>query len=335
MQILGAQTRCLVLSKFRQFCSAINRKTIQTLRAQYEARIPITMVTAYDYPTALHAEWAGADVVLVGDSLGMVVLGHRTTQGVTMEHMIHHSSAARRAVSNALLVADMPFGSYEGSSVAGVESAIRLIKESGVDAVKLEGGETRAGVISRIVDAGIAVMGHVGLMPQAVSREGAFRATGRTAETAMKVIKDARAVRDAGVFSIVLECVPGRVAALVSDAVDVPVIGIGSGASCDGQVLVYHDMLGILSHPQHAKAAPKFSKAFGNIGPLIDVAIRDYCREVKDRRFPSAQYSPYKISDEEYDKLQHLLASTDSKGSDLHLSRESKSPHDEGSIPLY
>lgn len=330
--MLGTPIRRFVISQLRQYCSASNKKTIQTLRAQYEARIPITMVTAYDYPTALHVEWAGADVVLVGDSLGMVVLGHRTTQAVTMEHMIHHSSAARRAVKNALLVADVPFGSYETSSVAGAESAIRLIKEAGVDAVKLEGGVTRAGVISRIVDSGIAVMGHVGLMPQAVSREGAFRATGRTAETAINVIKDARAVRDAGAFSIVLECVPERVAALVRDAVDVPVIGIGSGASCDGQVLVYHDMLGILSHPQHAKAAPKFSKVFGNVGPLIDVAIRDYCREVKERRFPSAQYSPYKISNEEYEKLQSLLAS---EGSDLPLSGESKVLPEERPIRLY
>ncbi|CAN8068792.1 unnamed protein product [Agarophyton chilense] len=267
------------------------------------------MLTAYDYPTALHAERAGVDIVLVGDSLGMVVLGHRTTQAVTMDHMIHHSSAARRAVNTALLIADLPFGTYEVSPEVGIKSAVRLIQNSAVDAVKLEGGVNRAPVIKRIVDAGIAVMGHIGLLPQAVSREGAFRATGRTAKTAVNIVRDAQAVEEAGAFAVVLECVPERVASLVSGAVNIPVIGIGSGSKCDGQVLVYHDMLGILSHPQHAKAAPKFSKAFADVGPLIDKAIDSYCKQVKARTFPSATHSPYKISDGEYNELKRLLAS--------------------------
>ncbi|KAI0567525.1 Ketopantoate hydroxymethyltransferase [Gracilaria domingensis] len=275
------------------------------------------MLTAYDYPTALHAERADVDVVLVGDSLGMVVLGHRTTQSVTIDHMIHHSSAARRAVNKALLVADLPFGSYETSPTGAIESAVRLVKASAVDAVKLEGGINRAPAIKRVVDAGIAVMGHVGLLPQAVSREGAFRATGRTAQTAIDIIRDARAVEEAGAFAIVLECVPERVAALVSDAVNIPIIGIGSGVQCGGQVLVYHDMLGVLSHPHHAQAAPKFSRAFADVGHEIDKAIRDYCTQVKERTFPSATHSPYTIPDEEYKQLKRLLASEPSTPSSL------------------
>lgn len=258
------------------------------------------MLTAYDYPTALHADRAGVDIVLVGDSLGMVVLGERTTQSVTMENMLHHSRAARKGVKNALLVADLPFGSYESSVEKGVENAIRLIKEAGVDAVKLEGGLSRQDLIRETVGAGVAVMGHVGLLPQAVSRAGAFRAVGKSSAEAGGILKDTRAVEKAGAFAVVVECVPERVGGLITKAVNIPTIGIGSGALCDGQVLVYHDMLGIMSHPHHVNVAPRFSKSFVEAGHLIDRGIRQYCEEVRHRKFPNAEYSPYQIPDEEF-----------------------------------
>lgn len=267
------------------------------------------MLTAYDYPTALHADRAGVDITLVGDSLGMVCLGHATTQSVTVDQMVHHAQAARRGTRSALLVADLPFGSYEISTDQAVSSALRLVKEAGVDAVKLEGGVNRAKVVHAIVDAGIAVMGHVGLLPQAVSRIGAFRAVGRSCEEARKVVLDARALEDAGAFSIVVECVPSRVAQLVTSSVSIPTIGIGSGSACDGQVLVYHDLLRILSHPHHENIAPKFSKAFGQVGIAIDDALRTYCHEVRSRAFPDTQHSPYIISDKEFEKLQSFVHS--------------------------
>lgn len=277
------------------------KKTLRTIRAAYERNEPLAMLTAYDYPSALHADLAGVDMVLVGDSLGMVVLGERTTQSVTVDQMVHHTAAARRGVSSAVLVADMPFGSYETGPVRAVETAMRLVKEGGADAVKLEGGVSRAQMVRAVVDAGIAVVGHVGLMPQAVSRLGGFRAMGRSKQEALEIFADVCAVEECGAFAVVVECVPTRLAQVLTDAVDIPTIGIGSGVACDGQVLVYHDMLGILSHPHHAKVAPKFSKLFAELGPQIHDAIGVYLRQVKEREFPSGKYSPYSIGDDEFE----------------------------------
>lgn len=279
------------------------KKTLRTIRAAYERNEPLAMLTAYDYPSALHADLADVDMILVGDSLGMVVLGERTTQSVTVDQMVHHTAAARRGVSSALLVADMPFGSYETGSVRAVETAMRLVKEGGANAVKLEGGVSRAHVIRAVVDAGIAVVGHVGLMPQAVSRLGGFRAMGRSKQEACEIFADACAVEESGAFAVVVECVPARLAQVLTDTVDIPTIGIGSGVACDGQVLVYHDMLGILSHPHHAQVAPKFSKLFAELGPQIHDAIRIYRRQVKEREFPSEKYSPYSIGDDEFEEF--------------------------------
>lgn len=266
------------------------------------------MLTAYDYPTARHAERAGVDVILVGDSLGMVVLGHRTTQSVTMDNIIHHTIAARNGAPNSFIVADMPFGSYETSAEEAVQNAIRLVKETGADAVKLEGGASRQQTIHKIVNSGVAVMAHVGLLPQSVSRVGSFRAAARTAPEAEAVIADAIAVEEAGAFSVVIECVPEPVAALVTSCVDIPTLGIGSGARCDGQVLVYHDMLGILSHPHHAHVAPRFSKPFADVGPMIDAGIREYCRQVRSIDFPSLRYSPYKIPEDHLRRVEKYAA---------------------------
>ncbi|CDF33050.1 unnamed protein product [Chondrus crispus] len=281
------------------------KQSLRTLRASYNKGEPITVLTAYDYPSALHADLAGVQCVLVGDSVGMVVLGHRTTQPVTIADMIHHTRAARRGVASALLVADLPFGSYERSPAQAVDTALQIIKETGADAVKLEGGVSRQKSIAAIADAGIAVFGHVGLMPQAVSNLGGFRAMGRTSKEAICVLDDARAVQDAGAFALVVECVPNRVADVVTKALDIPTIGIGSGNACSGQVLVYHDMLGILNHPHHAKVAPKFSKQFAGLASHIHEAILQYCSEVKQRDFPDKLHSPYRIPDEEFEQFLH------------------------------
>lgn len=281
------------------------RKTLATIRDLYKTSTPITVLTAYDYPTALHADRAGVDITLVGDSLGMVCLGHRTTQSVTVDHIIHHARAVRTGTHSALLVADMPFGSYETAPDQAVRTAVRLVKEASVDAVKLEGGHgLRAVAVAAVVDAGVAVMGHVGLLPQAVSREGAFRAAGRSACAARAIVDDAIALERAGAFAIVVECVPERVARVVTEAVGVPTIGIGSGVGCDGQVLVYHDMLGILSHPHHHSVAPRFSKQFAKLGPVIHDAISEYCQQVRRREFPDTQFAPYQISDEEFELVE-------------------------------
>lgn len=285
------------------------RTSLSTLRALYASATPITVLTAYDYPTALHAERAGVDITLVGDSLGMVCLGQMTTQAVTLDEMVHHAKAARRAVHSSFLIADMPFGTYESCKKQAVDTAVRLVKEANVNAVKLEGGRNRAETVHAIVDSGIAVMGHVGLMPQAVSREGSFRSFGRNSSEACEIILDAKALEEAGAFSMVIECVPSKVAELVTSSVSVPTIGIGSGSGCSGQVLVYHDLLRILSHPHHHNVAPKFSKPFADLGQLIDSAIRNYCNEVRTKMFPCAKYSPYSIADEEFEKVEQFAKS--------------------------
>lgn len=302
-------SRCLSHAKsFRHLSlKSGRRKTLPSIQAQYARKEPLTMVTAYDYPTALHADRADMDIILVGDSVGMVVLGNRTTQSVTLDQMIHHCQAARKATKNALLVADLPFGTYESSPQQAVDSAIRLVKETEVDAVKLEGGRTRASILSSIVESGVAVMGHIGLLPQSVSRAGGFHAAGRTAQHALRIIDDAQAAEEAGAFAIVVECVPQRVAGLVTGSVDVPTIGIGSGALCDGQVLVYHDMLGILSHPHHANNAPRFSKTFAEVGINIDQGIREYGRQVRAREFPCENFSPYSIPDDEFREVERFV----------------------------
>lgn len=260
----------------------------------------LVALTAYDYPTALHAERAGVDVVLVGDSLGMVVLGHTTTQPVTLEDMLHHTRAARRAVDRAMLVADLPFGSYEVREEDAMRAAYELVKRAGADAVKIEGGGTRrVAALRAIVDGGVAAIGHVGLTPQTVSVTGGFRSVGRDASAASRVLDDALELQDAGACAVVVECVPEAVARAVTDALDVPTIGIGAGKECTGQVLVYHDMLGLMAHPHHTAVAPKFSKQFAEVGPIVDAAIRKYGAEVREARFPSSQFSPYKIHEHE------------------------------------
>jgi 3-methyl-2-oxobutanoate hydroxymethyltransferase len=242
----------------------------------------ITCLTAYDYPTARLLDEAGVDVILVGDSLGMVVLGHESTLPVTIDEMLHHTRAARRGTRRALLVADMPYGSYHTDFGESLHNAMRFVKEAGAEAVKVEGGERRLELISRLTEAEIPVMGHVGLTPQSVNALGGYRVQGKTADAAEQLIRDARAVEAAGAFAIVLEAVPRELAAQITRELRIPTIGIGAGPDCDGQILVIHDLLG-LSFGQK----PKFARQYANIRPIISKAVRGYCDDVRGGTFPS------------------------------------------------
>ncbi|CAA3033432.1 3-methyl-2-oxobutanoate hydroxymethyltransferase 1, mitochondrial-like [Olea europaea subsp. europaea] len=230
------------------------RVTLTNLRQKYKKNESITMVTAYDYPSAVHLDTAGIDICLVGDSASMVVHGHDTTLPITLDEMLVHCRAVARGANRPLLVGDLPFGTYESSAQQAVDTAVRVLKEGGMDAIKLEGGApSRIAAAKAIVEAGIAVMGHVGLTPQAISVLGGFRPQGRNVDSAVKVVETGLALQEAGCFSVVLECVPAPVAAAATSALQIPTIGIGAGPFCSGQVLVYHDLLGMLQHPHHAK----------------------------------------------------------------------------------
>jgi len=246
----------------------------------------ITCLTAYDYPTARLLDEAGVDVILVGDSLAMVVLGYESTLPVTLEEMLHHTRAVRRGTRHALLVADMPYGSYHDDPMEGVRHAVRFVKEAGAEAVKIEGGERRMDLIARLVEAEIPVMGHIGLTPQSVNAFGGFRVQGKTEEAAERVLRDARAVEAAGAFSVVLESIPRELAARITAELKIPTIGIGAGPDCDGQVLVINDLLGLTFGHQ-----PKFARRYADVGAIISSAAAEYCRDVQQGRFPSDEES--------------------------------------------
>jgi 3-methyl-2-oxobutanoate hydroxymethyltransferase len=242
----------------------------------------IICLTAYDYPTARLLDEAGVDVILVGDSLSMVVLGHESTLPVTLEDMLHHTRAVRRGTRRALVVSDMPFGSYHTDTAESLRNAVRFVKEAGAEAVKVEGGERRLELIARLTEAEIPVMGHVGLTPQSVNALGGYRVQGKTRDAAEHLIRDARAVEAAGAFAVVLEAVPRELAAEITRELRIPTIGIGAGPDCDGQILVLHDILGLTFGP-----VPKFARQYANVGKIIFDAVREYCEEVKTGRFPS------------------------------------------------
>ena len=268
----------------------------------------ISMVTAYDYPSALHVDLAGIDIVLCGDSVAMVELGYPTTQPVNMEQMLHHCKAVARGAKRSLIVGDMPFGSYEVSEELAMTNAFRFIKEGFTDAVKIEGGRDRANIVQKIVKGGIAVMGHVGLTPQAISVLGGFRAQGRTAVKARRLVDDALALQDAGAFAVVIECVPAPVAQAITEALEIPTIGIGAGPHTSGQVLVYHDMLGMTSHPHHEAFVPRFCKRYAQLGDAIKSGLEAFKQDVEAGTFPSEAYSPYKMPKEELEAFQALMA---------------------------
>ena len=264
------------------------RKKVTTLtfRQKKERGEPITMLTAYDYPTAMAIDKAGIDSILVGDSLGMVVLGYENTLPVTMEEMLHHARAVSRGAKSALLVGDMPFMSYQVSTEEAVRNAGRFLQQAGMDAVKLEGGRERADAVRAIVGTGIPVMGHLGLTPQSVHQLGGFRAQGKTASAAKRLFEDAHILEDAGAFSIVLESVPAQLAEYISKQISIPTIGIGAGAGCDGQVLVTHDMLGLFE-----RFTPKFVKQYANLHEVMNKAFADYLDDVETKRFPAVEHT--------------------------------------------
>jgi len=242
----------------------------------------ITCLTAYDYPTARIVDEAGVDVVLVGDSLAMVMLGYDSTLPLTIEESLHHTKAARRGVRRALLVADMPYGTYHGDIHESVKNGMRFVKEAGAEAVKIEGGERRLELIARLTEAEIPVMGHVGLTPQSVNAMGGYRVQGKTPGTADQLLRDARSVEAAGAFAIVLEGIPRELAAEITREVCIPTIGIGAGPDCDGQILVLHDLLGLtFGEP------PKFARRYANLGETISQAVKEYCADVTEGSFPS------------------------------------------------
>ena len=247
-----------------------------------DARRKITCITAYDFPTARLLDDAGVDILLVGDSLGMVVLGYENTLPVTTDEMLHHLRAVRRGTHRALLVADMPFGSYHVSLSESIRDAIRFVKEGGAEAIKIEGGERRMDLILRLVEAEIPVMAHIGLTPQSIHSLGGFRVQGRSESAVARLMRDARAVEHAGAFSVVLESVPREVAADLTRELQIPTIGIGAGPDCDGQVLVFHDLVGLTPG-----ASPKFARRYADLAPEISHAAVAFCEDVHNGRFPS------------------------------------------------
>jgi 3-methyl-2-oxobutanoate hydroxymethyltransferase len=257
-----------------------------------EKRQKITSITAYDYPTARLLDAAGVDILLVGDSLGMVVLGYDSTLPVTLEDMLHHTRAVRRGTRRALVVTDMPYGSFHVTLDESVRNAVRLVKEGGAEAVKLEGGERRIELIARLVEAEIPVMGHVGLTPQSVNALGGFRVQGKTADAARQVERDAQAVEAVGAFAVVLESVPREVAAGITEKLRIPTIGIGAGPDCDGQVLVFHDLV---AYGTEHRA--KFVRPYGNLAAEISRAAAEYCEDVRSGRFPSDAESYHRAAE--------------------------------------
>lgn len=273
------------------------KNTAATFAAAKAKGEKLSMLTAYDYSTAKLEDESGINGILVGDSLGNVVLGYEDTVSVTMEDMIHHGAAVARGAKNALVVVDMPFMSYEVTVEEAVRNAGRLMKEGRAGAVKLEGGVRVAEQIRAIVKAGIPVMGHVGLTPQSINVFGGFKVQGKSEEAARALLADAKAVEEAGAFAVVIEAVPAALAQMITDAVSIPTIGIGAGAGCDGQILVYQDMLGMFSD-----FTPKFVKRYADVGEVMREAFANYAAEVASGAFPTEEHT-YKIKDDVLEKL--------------------------------
>jgi 3-methyl-2-oxobutanoate hydroxymethyltransferase len=262
------------------------RVTINDIRALTRRGEPIVMLTAYDFPSARLVDQAGADIILVGDTLGMVVLGYDTTVPVTMDEMLHHVKAVTRGAKRAFVVADMPFMSYQTGPTDALRNAARFLKEAGAHAIKLEGGVAVAETVRALVDAGIPTMGHIGLTPQAVHQFGGWKVQGKTPQSAIRLMNDALALERAGAFAVVLELVPAALAALISKRLRVPTIGIGAGAGCDGQVQVFHDLLGLFD-----EFTPKHTKRYLNAGELMRSALTAYASDVREGRFPTEEQS--------------------------------------------
>jgi 3-methyl-2-oxobutanoate hydroxymethyltransferase len=273
------------------------KMTIADLREKKKRGQKISMMTAYDFPTASLVDQSGIDTVLVGDSLGMVVLGYDSTVPVTMDDMIHHCKAVSRGAKHAFIIGDMPFMSYQVSLEKAVENAGRFIKEAGCDCVKLEGGSEMAHVVKAIVDAGISVCAHIGLTPQTATKLSGFKVQGKDAESALQLLKSAKDFEAAGAIMIVMECIPDLLAARITNELTIPTIGIGAGKDCDGQVLVYHDLVGIFE-----RFTPKFVKRYVNLAPQIREALAEYKKEVESGAFPGPEHS-FTMKAEEAEKI--------------------------------
>ncbi len=273
------------------------KNTVTTFRQQKLNHDKITMLTAYDYSTAKLMDASGINGILVGDSLGMTMLGYEDTLSVTMEDMIHHTAAVARGAKNALVVGDMPFMSYQTSVYDAVKNAGRLMKEGRCQAVKLEGGASVCKQIEAITNASIPVMAHIGLTPQSVNAFGGFKVQGKDSKNAKRILEEAKEVEQAGAFAVVLECVPAKLAALITKTISIPTIGIGASADCDGQILVYQDMLGMFSDFK-----PKFVKHFANVGEVMKNGFKAYIDETKSGTYPAAEHT-FKIDDEVINKL--------------------------------
>jgi 3-methyl-2-oxobutanoate hydroxymethyltransferase len=274
-----------------------NKVTTTALREMKARGERITMLTAYDYPSARMVDDAGIDAILVGDSLGNVILGYKNTLAVTMEEMLHHTKAVARATERALVIGDMPFMSYQASVEDAVRNAGRFLKEGHAEAVKVEGGRSVLNKIEAIVGAGIPVMGHLGLTPQWIHQFGGYKVQGKTGAAAKFILEDSKLLERAGVFSLVLECVPWQLAKLITERANVPTIGIGAGPYCDGQVLVLHDLLGL-----SGEHIPKFVKRYARLDSIMAKALSDFKEEVRGEKFPSLEHS-YEMPNEELKKL--------------------------------
>lgn len=275
--------------------------TISDLMAKKEQGRKITMLTAYDYSTAQMVDQAGIDVILVGDSLGMVILGYTSTVPVSMEEMIHHTKAVTRGAQYAFIIGDMPFMSYQTCVERAIENAGRLVKEGGSDAVKLEGGSEVAPVVKAIVTAGIPVCAHIGLTPQTATQLSGLKVQGRDAESASQILNSAKELEKAGAFMIVMECIPDLLASRITNELGIPTIGIGAGKHCDGQVLVYHDMVGLFH-----RSTPKFVKQYTNPWPMIIEVLKQYRKDVEEGVFPGSEHT-FKMSKGEAEKIMNFL----------------------------
>ncbi|MBI4282331.1 MAG: 3-methyl-2-oxobutanoate hydroxymethyltransferase [Chloroflexi bacterium] len=274
------------------------RVTINDIKEMKARGEKVAMLTAYDFTSARIVDKAGMPIILVGDSLGVVMLGYDSTLPVTMDDMIHHTRAVARGAEHALIVGDMPFMSYQADISEALHNAGRFLQEAGAQAVKLEGGITVAPTVERMVSSGIPVMGHIGLTPQSVNQMGGYKVQGNTLKAAVRLIEDARALEQAGAFSLVLECVPASLARLITQRVSIPTIGIGSGRECDGQVQVFHDMMGLFS-----EFVPKHAKRYANLGETMASAVAKYMSEIKDQSFPGPEHS-FHIKEEILAELQ-------------------------------
>jgi len=316
--------------RVRWLSVAKEKVTMTTIRNKYLSGQKLTMVTAYDFSSGSLVDQAGADLVLVGDSVGMVCLGMDSTTGVTMEHMVHHCMAVSRGVQRAFVVGDLPFGSYldEGDAL---RNSVRLVQTGGVASVKLEGGFRVIKQVQAVVQAGIPVLGHIGLTPQTASSLGGFKVQGKSAEAAVRLFDDAQALQEAGVWGIVLEAVPDRIADYITRKLKIPTIGIGAGPKTSGQVQVFHDILGL-----YDKFQPKFSKRYARLGSLAVSALNQYVTEVRGLDFPEAPHHTFSIKQAEYDMFVQALNDRKSQDSDSESSDdESDLDSDEEQLPLY